>query len=250
MKVIKLLNLVFTFFIIFSASFVSAEEKTLTAVFPTWKPYGYVEDGKAMGFEIKTFAAVMKKMNVKVEFLHQPWKRCLHSVKNGLADVVISALKLKEREAYLHYPKEPISISRTALFSTTEQNIVFNGSFEALRDYNIGITSGFSYGRAFDACNFLKKDESTHTNAVVLKVLLGRNELGAGNMAVVRSIAKDHNASQRIRFLKPLLHSQKLYVGFSKAKGHKELTSAFSKKLAEFRKSDEYGDIFREYGME
>ncbi len=249
MKGIKSLCLFFAFFIMFSASFVSAEEKTLTAVFPTWKPYGYVEDGKAMGFEIKTFAAVMERMNYKVEFLHQPWKRCLHSVKNGLADVVISALKVKEREAYLYYPEEPISMSRTALFSTTEQDIVFN-TFEALKDYTIGVTTGFSYGPAFDACDFLKKDESTHTDAVVLKVLLGRNELGAGNMAVVRSIAKEQNASHRIRFLKPLLHSQKLYVGFSKAKGHKELASAFSKELAEFRKSDEYEDILREYGME
>ncbi len=206
-----------------------AREKKLIAVFPTWEPYGYVKNGEARGFEIEIFQAVMNNLNISVDFVHQPWKRCLYSVKNGYADVVISALKVEERTHYLYYPEEPISKSETAFFTRTDSKIVFNGSFEGLRNYTIGVTSGFSYGPAFDSSDYLKTDPSTETQAVIVKVLLSRIELGAGNMAVIKSIARKRKAVSKIRFLTPLLHSQNLYAGFSRARGHEKLTIAFSK---------------------
>lgn len=221
----------------------------IVAVFPTWAPYGYVEDGKAKGFEIEIFKAVMQEMATDVDFLHQPWKRCLYSVKNGSADVVISALKVEERLQYLLYPEEPISISETALFTREDRQIEYDGSFEKLKGYTIGITNGFSYGDAFDNCDFLHKDASTQTEAVVIKVLLGRNELGAGNIAVIRMIERQQKPDKGVRFLKPLLHSQKLYAAFSKVNGHEVLVERFSDELARFKKSDEYRKIMKKYGM-
>jgi polar amino acid transport system substrate-binding protein len=229
---------------------VSARESSMIAVFPTWEPYGYVENGKAAGFEIETFQAVMDQMKMRVVFLHQPWKRCLYSVKNGLADVVISALKIQEREVYLYYPDEPISISRTALFARKDGHIVFNGSFESLKGYTIGVTNGFSYGPEFDAASFLQKDASTETHSVVVKVLLGRNALGAGNIAVIKTIAKKQNALEDIRFLTPLLHTQKLYVGFSKVSTDESQVTQFSAVLARFRQSKEFKLILKKYSMD
>ncbi len=249
MKNIKYFTLFF-FLCIGSFSFSSAEEYKITAVFPTWEPYGYLEDGKATGFEIEIFAAVMNKMNIKAEFVHQPWKRCLHSVKIGWADVVISALKLEERTEYLYYPDEPISISKTALFTSSANNIVFNGSFEDLKDFTIGVTNGFSYGSAFDSSHFLNKDASTETESIVTKVLLGRIELGVGNIAVIKTIAKKSNASHKINFLNPLLHSKKLYAGFSKANDHKNLTARFSLELSQFKTSSQYKDIMKKYSLD
>ncbi len=246
---LTLITLIFVFSTLFSNTLV-AQEKTITVVFPTWEPYGYMVDNKASGFEIETFQAVMDKMDIRVKFEHQPWKRCLHSVKNGLADVVISALKVKERMQYLYYPEEPISISRTALFTQKDREISYNGSLDALKRYTIGVTSGFSYGTAFDESHFLQTDASTETEAVVAKVLLGRNELGVGNIAVIKTIAAKQNASGKIRFLLPLLHSQKLYAGFSKAKNHAAFAKAFSIALADFRKSADYKRIMEKYKMD
>lgn len=249
MGIIKFLTLVLLLSVFSSASLIAQENKII-AVFPTWEPYGYMEDGKAVGFEIETFQGVMDKMGIEVEFSHQPWKRCLHSVKNGLADVVISALKVKERLQYLYYPDEPISISKTAFFTRMDSKIVFNGSFEELRGYTIGVTSGFSYGTGFDQSNFLQKDASTKTEAVVTKVLLGRNELGIGNIAVLRTIAGKQSPSRKIRFLLPLIHSQKLYAGFSKVKNHEKLTKNFSVALTDFRGSARYKQILEKYKMD
>ncbi len=248
MKRNPLFLLLFTLTILWSGV-LHAQEKKMIAVFPTWEPYGYVENGEAKGFEIEIFKAVMTMLNIPVEFVHQPWKRCLYSVKNGYADVVISALKVEERTLYLYYPEEPISKSETAFFTTADSNIVFNGSFEALRHYTIGVTSGFSYGPSFDSCDFLKTDPSTETHAVIEKVLLSRIELGVGNIAVIQSIARKKKALSKIKFLTPLLHSQNLYAGFSRAGGHEQLTIAFSKALSEFKKTVEHRRIMETYLM-
>lgn len=229
---------------------VHVRAKTLVAVFPTWEPYGYIENEKPAGFEIEIFKAVMRRMNINVDFIHQPWKRCLYSTRNGYADVVISTLRVKERAEYLYYPDEPISKSETAFFTLAGSDIVFDGSFEGLRHYTIGVTNGFSYGPAFDAKDFLKTDPSTETRAVVEKVLLSRNQLGVGNIAVIKTIAGKKNASSKIKFLRPLLHSQNLYAGFSKANGHKKLTVDFSTALADFRKTPEYKQIMEKYLMD
>ncbi len=249
-NIILTLTTLILLFSILSSDTLVAQEKSITAVFPTWEPYGYLVENKAVGFEIETFQAVMDKMDIRVEFAHQPWKRCLHSVKNGLADVVISALKVKERMQYLYYPDEPISISKTALFTQKDRKISYNGSLDALKGYTIGVTSGFSYGAAFDESHFLQKDASTETEAIVTKVLLGRNELGVGNIAVIKTIADKQNASGKIRFLLPLLHSQKLYAGFSKAGNHAALAKAFSIALADFRRSADYKRIMKKYKMD
>ncbi len=241
---------VMVIFLILVSSVVYADDKKVQAVFTTWEPYGYVEGGKAVGFELEIFAAVMKKINIQTEFINQPWKRCLASVEHGNADAVISALKTTEREAYMYFPREHISVNESALFTKTGNKIEFNGSYEGLKDYLIGVTSGFSYGSAFDAADFLKKDPATKTEAVVTKVLMGRNELGVGNIAVISSILLKKGERDKIRFLKPLVHSQKLYAGFSKAKGPRKLTDDFSKALSEFKKSDEYKSILQKYGVE
>lgn len=223
---------------------------SLVAVFPTWEPYGYMENEKPAGFEIETFLAVTRKMGIQVEFRHLPWKRCLYVMANQAADVVISALKVKDRETYLIFPEEPISISRTALFTTADRKVVYDGSCESIQDYTIGVIGGFSYGPDFDACRLLKKDESVNSSAVLAKVLLGRNDLGIDNMAVIRSLARKDGSLDRIRFLLPLVHSENLYAAFSRKPGHDRLAERFSKALSEFKASGAYGRILQQYGVE
>jgi len=226
----------------------AAEEK-IQAVFVTWEPYGYIENDRFVGFELDIFSAVMKMMNIQVEYNERPWKRCLFMVENGLADVVISALKTPEREAYMIYPEESISISKTALFTTPDRNIQFSQDFESLKEFTIGVTAGFTYGSAFDSANFLKKDENIKTAGIVTKLMMGRYELGIGNIAVISSIAQKQGVRNKIKFLEPLVHSQKLYAAFSKVKNHQYLVDEFSKKLAYLKNTSEYREILTKYGI-
>ncbi len=248
-KIIRLLLSIIVFLLVCATNYTFAEDNKIRVVFVSWEPYGYVENNQAIGFELDIFANIIKMMNLEVEFNERPWKRCLFMVEHGLADVVISALKTPEREGYMIYPEEFISISKTALFTTTDQEIQLSKSYESLRDYTIGVTAGFAYGTEFDSANFLKKDENTTTAGIVTKLMMGRYQLGIGNIAVISSIAQKQGVRDKIHFLKPMVHSQKLYAAFSRKKNHQDLIDKFSKILTSYKVTQRYKEILFKYGI-
>jgi len=161
----------------------------IEAVFVTWEPFGYLEGTQAVGFELDIFRAVAAELNLDVSFHERPWKRCLYMIEHGSADALISALKTPEREVYMLFPDEFISISATAFFTVRSSPIRFDGNLENLRGKIIGITSGFSYGSAFDEADYLIKDENTKTETIIPKLLMGRYDLGIGSVPVINSLA-------------------------------------------------------------
>ncbi len=80
-------------------------------------------------------------------------------------------------------------------------------------------------------------------------ILAGRNELGAENMAVITASAKKQGVLENIRFLEKPIHSQKLYVVFSKVRFLEKTGSRFSEMLKEFKKTEDYRKILEKYGM-
>jgi len=226
-----------------------AEKNMLHVVYTQWEPYTYQENDKDSGFEIETVRAVIGKMGLGSKFEQLPWKRCLLAMENGQADVLVSALKTPEREKFLYYPDEFISLSKTVFFTKKGNPIQFDGSFDGLKNYTIGIIRGFSYGDAFDKAVYLKKDEANNSDVLVKMVLAGRYDLGAENMAVITASAKKQGILGDIRFLEKPIHSQKLYVVFSKVRFLEKTGSRFSEMLKEFKKTEDYRKILEKYGM-
>jgi len=226
-----------------------AEKDMLHVVYTQWEPYTYQENDKDSGFEIETVKAVIGKMGLGSKFEQLPWKRCLMTMENGQADVLVSALKTPEREKFLYYPDEFISLSKTVFFTKKGSPIQFDGSLENLKNYTIGIIRGFSYGDAFDKAVYLKKDELNNTDILVRVVSVGRNDLGAENLAVITASARKQGVLENIRFLEKPIHSQKLYVVFSKVRFLEKTGSKFSEILREFKKTEDYRKILEKYGM-
>ncbi len=235
---------------ILSPLFAEISGKSVSAVYTLWFPYNYQgEDGTASGFENDIFRAVMKSMGYQVKFTMLPWKRCLHSLRYGDADALVSMLKVDDRKEYTLYTSEPISISRTLLFVQKTRIITFNGSFEDLKHYSIGVTRGFSYGKQFDDAEYLQKEEVIDQKAIINKVIHGRNDIGIGNQLVIMGLAAKMGFESEIRFLEPAVHMQKLYVGFSKTKRLEKLAEEFSKSLVDFKETESYLTILERYGL-
>ncbi len=249
---VKKLFCIFAVLILLSGGDVVLAEsvKKISAVYTTWVPYNFeTEDGKAMGFENEIFSAVMATMKIEVDFIRRPWKRCLHMLQYGEVDALVSLLIVDERKKFTIYTGENISISRTLLFTHVNSRIQFDGSIEKLKPYTIGTTRGFSYGSSFDNATYLHKEEVNKQVAIVEKVVRKRNDFGIGNQLVIIALAEKLKKRDSIRFLEPPVHMQKLYVGFSKAKGLEKLAKAFTKTLIQFKKSDNYQKILRKYGI-
>ncbi len=148
------------------------ETKTLNIVYTEWFPYTYQQEGKASGFEIDIFKAVMENMQIPVAFRRYPWKRCLDQLKKGNADALISMLYTSNQEAYTYYAEEHISISRTVFATTINNRISFKGSYKDLSEYGqIGYILGFGSGETFDNAKYLKKDSSKDIQGLIKEVL-------------------------------------------------------------------------------
>jgi polar amino acid transport system substrate-binding protein len=223
--------------------------RPLLVVFVHWEPFGYLQDDRAVGFELDTFRAVAAELGLTVTFAERPWKRCLYMIENRTADVLISALRTPEREAYMIFPAEHISVNNTAFFTTHDSPVVFDGTFESLSGKIIGVTSGFSYGEAFDHADNLIKDGNIKTETILTKLLMGRYDLGIGNIAVITTMAMKQQTLHQIRFLRPLVHSQRLYAVFSRFEGHEVLAQDFSRELRLFKQTHTYLSILRHYGI-
>lgn len=221
----------------------------LTVVYTDWFPYTYRENGQARGFELEIFKTVIAQMGITADYTRYPWKRCLAAIKNGSADVLISLLKTSERETFTYYPQEPISISKTVFFTRADSAIRYSGSLQDLENYRIGFILGFSYGEAFDRADYLKKDSALTHRVLIKKLLVGRNDLVAENQTVIERYAKQMGVRERIRVLKPPIHHQKLYAGFSRAGGWQQLCDDFSKALAAFKQSEMYKGMLRAEGV-
>jgi polar amino acid transport system substrate-binding protein len=252
-EVTTIINLIISLFVVLGASITvlaANPPESIKAVHTLWFPYNYQDkEGKALGFENEIFKAVMENMNIRVEFSMLPWKRCLHQIQYGEADAVVSMLKVKERESYTIFSPEHISVSKTLLFVRKKSRIVFNGSLKDLQQYTFGLTRGFSYGPEFDSADFLNKEEVLDQTAIIRKVIRGRNDIGIGNQLVVAALAKKMEYGDEIRFLAPTIHTQKLYIGFSKVRGRYQLASDFSSALIKFKKSKAYFAILDKYGL-
>jgi polar amino acid transport system substrate-binding protein len=223
-----------------------AETKTITVVHTEWYPYTYQEKGQARGFEIEIFEQVMAQMNVKAQFVSLPWKRCLQTIREGKAQALISLLKTPERERYIQYPEEPISVSKTQFFTRADRQIDYGGVLKNLQGLRIGVIAGFSYGPEFDEAHFLDKEASRDAEMLVKKVISGRIDLAAENAAVVAAVARRLGVDKQIRFLNPPIHMQNLYVGFSMDTDGAFL-ARFSDVLKNYRMTGAYWKILGRY---
>lgn len=230
-----------------------AKSHALMVVYTEWFPYTYSENGTARGFEIEVLREVLASMGRSAEFVEYPWKRCLASLAEGQADALVSLLKTPEREAFTIFPAEHISVSRTVFFTAappTGKPAAYNGTLEGLKGLRIGVIMDFSYGEAFDHADFLDKEPAVDVGILIKRVVNGRNDVAAENEAVAKASAARLGVRERLRFLDPPIHTQKLYVGFSRTRGLERLAADFSGALAAFKATPRYRDILRAYNAE
>lgn len=237
------------FFIFVKFSMAQTAEMPLRVAYTQWFPYTFEEKGISAGFEIEITRAVFKRMKVAAEYEIFPWQRCLVYLKQGRVDVLISLLKTPERVLYAYFPDEHVSVSKSVFFSTTDNRIRFNGNLEGLKGYTIGVVMGFSYGQAFDQADYLNREGAVDAAMLINKLLKKRTDLAAENQAVVRAIAQKMGVTNQIRFLDPPIHMEKLYVGFSKTGNLKQTCRLFSNTLHRFKKTEQYGQILKKYGI-
>ena len=130
----------------------SPQELTIAShPFPPWQFYNN-RSQQVDGINVEIVEHIFNEMNIKVNFINQPWAMAWKTIKEGKAEAIMSASRKPTREPYLWYPKEDLWISEYVFFYLRSDNSAgLIGSYAEMAKINatIGIVTGYSYHPGF-----------------------------------------------------------------------------------------------------
>jgi polar amino acid transport system substrate-binding protein len=167
-----------------AASPVSLAADTLHyAVFPA-PPYmiGAEDEPKSMsGIDVEIAQEIARRLNLKIEFIKCTWARCLELMKSGEADLLSSAYKKPDREAYMiYFDKAYLEQLPIAFYYLKNKNVVVRNYEDIYQFNNIGVLHDASYFDRFDKDTRAKKFEVPSQEQLFPMLLAGRIDAMAG----------------------------------------------------------------------
>jgi len=226
-----------------------AENKTIYAVTESWAPY-MSPDLLNQGFLSELLVEALKQKGYKTSISFIAWARAVRNVQIGRADILIGAYYTDERAKFLAY-SHPITEVQDVLFCKKESKISYK-ELTDLKQYQIGVIRGASYGDAFNKATFLKKQIVTKNDLNITKLMKGRIDLLAGPKDIINFILRKEypDLVGLIVSINPPLSRNKIYIGFSKmVDGYQERLKAFNESFEILKKNGSFDALAKKHGI-
>ncbi len=213
-------------------------------------PYHFLDQtGRENGFLIDIITQVGKALDLEIKFEQYPWSRCLHLVKTGQADAMMNLFKTIERTEFMYFFNNILTHEVNRFFKLKSSPVSFTGDLASLGDIRIGGIRNYSYGKVFDETIGLNILRLETEKALVLNLASQRCDIILGNEIVLQTLASQIMPGKKIIPTGPGITNDPLYIGFSKAREHKDLATDFSRELNLFKASQAHKDILKHYGL-
>jgi len=212
-------------------------------------PYHFLDSaGKETGFIVEIINHVSRELNLEIRFAQYPWSRCLKMVETGEADAMMNLFKTRERMTFMYFTDNELTREVNQFFKLRTNPVTFTGNMNTLKRLRIGVIRNYSYGTKFDEfspkLNILRLETE---KALILNLVGQRCDVILGNDIVLKSLAAKLPGGENIISSGPGISDDPLYLGFSKARGHKELAEKFSRALQQFKGSKIHKRIIKKY---
>lgn len=216
-----------------------------------YPPYIFTQGDKTTGVSVELAEAVFERLEIEITYEKLPFTRMLAYGKSGDVDAVMLVFKTPEREAFLSYPTHHLANEENAFVTLKGTEVAYFGNLRDLQDYTIGVVRGFSYGRAFDQSNYIRRREVIDDETLLKMLVNDRFKVAVGSKFVLNYHADRLGVLEQLTFLEPdLFTSKPLYIGFSKANPDYEgLTARFSNGLKTIKESGYYERILKKYHL-
>lgn len=142
-------------------------------------PYTIISGDTITGIDIILANKITQKLNLKIQYVQCPWKRCLKLMEHGQIDLLTGVYKRPERERYLLFIK-PHYIEATDSFYIATDNPLQITQYEDLKPISIGIERGSRVFEPFDSDSSLNKHEVKKLTQAITMTLLGRLDTFVG----------------------------------------------------------------------
>ena len=227
----------------------AANDEITVGVSTGYPPYYYEQKGELVGVCIDLVDSVAQSLGLKITYKQFPWERMLFNAQQGHVDAIMPLFRTEERDSFLYFDNLSLVDEKNSFFTWKENKVQFDGNFETMKPYKVGVVTGYSYGENFDTYSSFTKVTTQNDKHLVEMFKHRRFDVGIGSRDVVMFNAKRENISGQIQFLEPPITKDPLYIGFSKVKGHEGLSKRFSVELQRFKLTEEYHAILEKYGI-
>ncbi|QFU24557.1 transporter substrate-binding domain-containing protein [Shewanella eurypsychrophilus] len=186
-----------------------------------------------------------EKINLSVNMVRQPWKRCIQSLKQGQVDAIFAAIWTAERESWGVFPKLNGAIdsdqrlwrAKYPIFTQKDSNLTWsNGHFSGL---HLGVSAPLGY-IAYDKLNKLGVLPSNNLSAEEGFTLLARGRIDGYviEQYIGKNIIKKLRLSQQLSSLPEDFMQMDWFMPVSHQwyQQHPELTAKFWQEMSEVRK--------------
>jgi polar amino acid transport system substrate-binding protein len=219
----------------------------ITLVNIDWPPYEFMENGEWKGIDAEVVKRVFEKMGYKVSIHKLNWARILHYIERGIIDGTFSLTTTEDRGEYMYFSSEPLSMGIDGFLYLKDRVSV--GDIKSGKPLVCGYVSGYAYEDFLKDTTFKLVNVADDESGVKL-LLNGRIDLFAVNKLVGFYYVRKFDALGRVGFF-PAMGFVYYYLALSKIdEYHKLIVDEFSKELREFKKTSEYRNILRKYGVD
>lgn len=224
-------NVWFLCLLVSSAFSPAAQSKTLRFGVDPWPPFVIVEQAQISGIDVDIVRHLADTLNLDLELVRCPFKRCLRMMESGELDMLGSLQKFKDREVYMQY-LEPSYYTANKVFYTLKGSEVSINAYQDLERYILGVTLGHKNDPQFDADTRLTKFAAVDTDK--LFSLLMKKRIDAALSVDVRSdhYLKTHNLNSDIQKAPFYFKGTQGYLAVSRASGLLERRQEIERMLA------------------
>lgn len=228
----------------------SAQHKVLRLVTESWPPFAYECESKPCGVDVELVVHVLATLGYEVQIQFVPWPRALARIQAGEADAILDISKgeSNEREHYLLFPGEPLSISSNSLFYRKSEPFVYEG-LTSLRGKRVAVVRGYNYSSNFMSATFFSRDPGVSHEQNMKKLVRGRVDLALMDTAVGIHLIRTLHVEDQIAQDPTLFISGKLYLAFASRPEYANLVSGFERELIAFKQTADYEKLLQRYGL-
>ena len=226
-----------------------ADPAPLRVAVSEWPPYEFTQNAVPHGLDIELAHAALLAMKVEPAFEFYPWKRVLLLAQRQEVDAIMSVRPTPERQQYLLFPREHLSVSENVLFvrKGEEYNLP---SVAALAGKMVGMTAGYSYGEELDTLvrsGAVVSDESQTEEQGLRKLMAVRYDMFVCDRIAGWYLARLMGIADQLSVLPLRVSTVKNYLAFSKLPANTARVARFDAAVASLKKSGEWQRILDAY---
>lgn len=140
--------------------------------YPPWKIVA--GDTATGGIDLELTSALLAKIGLSAKYIVCPWKRCLHSLEKGEADLVSGITRTPERETYLSFFSIPYKNLSKKVFYVRKGE---RQKYRNLKDFEgktVALLRGAKQFSAFDDNVLINKFETSQDENAFMMLSRGR----------------------------------------------------------------------------